>query len=81
MRLETVGVQRPGLARSLASKAEDVAAPEICDHGSACRDQAVLLEWHDAFSDDPILLSAHLDETAVRRFAERLGVGFARSER
>jgi hypothetical protein len=71
----------PELARLLGSAAGDVAAPEICDHVSAYRDGEVLLEWHDAFSDDPILLSAHLDETAVRRFAERLGVGFARSER
>jgi hypothetical protein len=35
------------------------------------RDQSVLLEWHDAFTQ-PMLLSGELPEQKVRTFAERL---------
>ena len=44
------------------------------DHLSAYLGSDVLLEWHDAFLDDPILLSHLLPEARVRAFASRLGV-------
>lgn len=65
------------VVRVLANEANAYgpAAPQLCDHVSAYLGSTVLLEWHDAFCDTPILLSGELAESAVRRFADRLGVG------
>lgn len=53
------------------------AYPELAVHFHAYCDQAVLLEWHDAFTN-PMLLSAEIPEQRVRAFAERLQMSFQR---
>jgi hypothetical protein len=47
------------------------AYPELAIHFHVYRDQAVLLEWHDAFTQ-PMMISGELSEQQVRAFAERL---------
>ena len=48
-----------------------VAIPSI--HAYVHNGRQVLLEWHDAFGDDPILISETLSESAVAAFAEAIG--------
>ena len=63
------------IAQVLAAQAEAYgpAAPQLCDHLSVYHGSTVLLEWHDAFLDNPALLSHELPESSVRGFAQRLG--------
>ena len=67
----------PESTRVLATGAEQYgpAAPQLCDHLSAYCATTVVLEWHDAFCENPMLLSHELPEIKVRAFAEYLGVG------
>ena len=58
----------------LAELAEGCAAPEIAVHLHAYAGGEVLLEWHDAFFDDPIYISNAAPEHHVRAFCHRLGV-------
>ncbi len=51
-----------------------IALPAI--HTHLYLDQHVLLEWYDAFTDDPIYLSASIPEAEVRRFADALGARY-----
>jgi hypothetical protein len=55
------------------SEANPPAAPQLCDHVSVYHGPTVLLEWSDAFCDNPLLLSGELEEASVRRFAARVG--------
>ena len=57
----------------LASLFDAHAAPEICDHFHVYLKDKVYLEWHDAFLDDPLLLSTDLPENVVGEFALALG--------
>jgi hypothetical protein len=59
----------------LADLMRSRAHPELAIHFHAYRDQAVLLEWHDAFTQ-PMLLSGELPEQKVRAFAERLRMSY-----
>ena len=65
----------PELSRALAASADQYgpAAPQLCDHLSAYLGSQVLLEWHDALDEDPMLLSRFLPEAEVRSFAARIG--------
>jgi hypothetical protein len=49
--------------------------PELAIHFHAYRDQTVLLEWHDAFTQ-PMLISGEFSEQQVRAFAERLKMSY-----
>lgn len=49
----------------------------VCSHCHVYRDGLVLLEWHDAFTSEPIYLSRTINEDAVARFAQALGSSFA----
>ena len=51
-------------------EAHRIALPAI--HTHLYKDGKVLVEWYDAFTDDPIYVSASIIETEVRRFAEAL---------
>lgn len=64
------------LAQAIATAAGTFgpAAPQLCDHVSAYSGPNVLLEWHDAFLGDPMLVSFSLPDHRVRAFAARLGV-------
>lgn len=46
--------------------ARGVALP--CIHVHVYEDQRVLIEWHDAFLDDPLLVSRRLPEERIRAF-------------
>lgn len=56
----------------LAKIMECHAAPELAIHFHVYRDDSVLLEWHDAFSQ-PMLLSRRISEDQVKALADRLG--------
>jgi hypothetical protein len=65
---------------ALASLIARHPAPEICDHLHAYVGSAVILQWHDAFFDDPLLLSSRVPEDAVKRFCQSLGCSYKRIE-
>ena len=54
------------------------AYPELAVHFHVYRDQTVLLEWHDAFTQ-PMLLSGELPEEKVKVFAESLRMSYKNS--
>jgi len=45
----------------------------FCTHCHVYRNGVVLLEWHDAFMDDPMYVSRIIGEDVVREFASRIG--------
>ena len=47
-----------------------------CIHFHCYHVNKVLLEWHDAFCDDPILISSSIAELDVARFSEKLNVEY-----
>lgn len=46
---------------------------EICDHFHAYLEEEVLFQWHDAFGNDPLLLSSRISEAKIREFCSKLG--------
>jgi sugar phosphate isomerase/epimerase len=54
--------------RGLAELARHCAAPEIAVHVHLYAGGQVLLEWYDAFFDDPLYVSNTVPETSVQRF-------------
>ena len=65
----------PQTMRRLAEMTRSCAYPELAIHFHIYREQSVLLEWHDAFTQ-PMLLSGELPEQEVRTFAERLSMSY-----
>ena len=57
-----------GFMNDLALMAENHAEPEMCDHLHLYKDNNLLLEWMDAFSDE-ILISKTVPEEVVKRFS------------
>ena len=49
----------------------------LCSHCHVHRDGSILLEWHDAFTTDPMYVSRTISEDAVGRFARALGSTYA----
>ena len=45
----------------------------FCAHCHVYRDDVVLLQWHDAFINDPMYISRTISAGAVTRFAQALG--------
>ena len=62
----------PENLRGLAVLIEAHRMPLPAIHTHLYHDQEVLLEWYDAFTDDPIYVAATVPEGDVRRFAEAL---------
>jgi hypothetical protein len=60
----------------LADLAEHCASPEIAVHLHVYAGGEILLEWYDAFFDDPIYVSGAVPEHAVQAFCDRLGVTY-----
>lgn len=56
-----------------------VETPVVCIHLYAYVGADLLLQWHDAFNRDPILVSRHLPPQAVARFCSELGVAVPKS--
>jgi len=61
------------LARIMKQHAE----PELAIHFHVYRNEIVLLEWHDAFSQ-PMLMNGTIPEEKVKVFADRIGKSFRR---
>ena len=59
------------LARVMQHHAE----PELAVHFHIYRNDSVLLEWHDAFSQ-PMLMSGAIPEEKVKVFADKIGKNF-----
>ena len=53
------------------------AEPELAVHFHVYRNDTVLLEWHDAFSQ-PMLMSGAIPQETVKVFADKIGKGFRR---
>jgi hypothetical protein len=60
----------------LAELFERHASPEVCDHFHAYAGSTVLLQWHDAFLDEPLLLSSAIPQEKVKRFCDALGCSY-----
>ena len=58
---------------ALAAFLEASPAGLFCVHCHVYRDGLVLLEWHDAFINDPMYMSRAISEDVVREFANRIG--------
>lgn len=58
---------------NLAAFLEQNPAGFFCTHCHVYRDGVVLLEWHDAFIDDPMYISREISADAVAGFAQALG--------
>jgi hypothetical protein len=58
---------------ALAAFLDKEPAGYFCTHCHVYRDGAILVEWHDAFMDDPMYVSRAISEDFVREFANRLG--------
>lgn len=59
--------------QALAAFLDDAPTGYFCTHCHVHRNGVILLEWHDAFMDDPMYVSRAISEHAVREFATRLG--------
>ncbi len=63
----------------LTKLTQSCAEPEVAAHFHVYCGQAVLLEWHDVFTQ-PALISGRLPGENIRRFAERLGLDCRQGE-
>ncbi len=59
----------------LAQLVEKHAELEIAVHLLVYRDNKVLIEWYDAFSD-PFYISKEISEDKIKIFSERLGIKY-----
>ena len=62
-----------GTMQSLATFLEKNPAGFFCTHCHVYRDGVVLLQWYDAFINDPMYISRAISADAVARFAQALG--------
>jgi len=56
---------------ALAALFVDHAPHEICDHFHVYHARRVLVQWYDALSTDPVLLSTDLPAAGIQALAER----------
>jgi hypothetical protein len=52
----------------------------LCDHIHAYKEATVLLEWHDAFIDDPMYVIPEIDETRIEKFCKNIGSTYSLKE-
>ena len=67
-----VAVSRDSM-EALAAFLDNEPAGFFCAHCHVYRDGAILVEWYDAFMDNPMYVSRTISEDLVREFAARLG--------
>jgi hypothetical protein len=60
----------------LAAFLDDRPAGYFCTHCHVYRVGAMLPSWHDAFADDPFLVSRTVGAEAIAAFANRLGCSY-----
>ena len=58
---------------ALAGFLETHPAGLFCVHCHVYRDGVVLLQWHDAFYDDPMYISRTMSDAVVAQFAQAIG--------
>lgn len=58
---------------ALADFLEKHPAGFFCAHCHVYRDGVVLLQWHDAFYDDPMYISRTISDESVAQFAQAIG--------
>ena len=63
----------PGNMQLLATLMKRYPVPEAFTHAQAYKDNEMLMEWHDVYCDDPILISRFLAEMQAKPFFERPG--------
>ena len=61
------------LLKGLVDQVKSGVVPYPSIHFHAYRGNSVLLQWHDAFHDDPLLVSNSITEDKVAHFCERIG--------
>lgn len=75
-RLKVFHVPATGIILTELSKImKHHAEPELAIHFHVYRDNTVLLEWHDAFSQ-PMLMSGAIPEERVKVFADKIGTSY-----
>jgi len=52
-----------------------IADPELAVHFHVYKEEEILLEWHDAFSN-PMLLSGKFNEEKIKQFSDKLGMKY-----
>ena len=52
----------------------------LCWHCHVHNGTAVLLQWHDAFGTDPILVATSVGEESIKRFANVLGSSYSTND-
>jgi hypothetical protein len=63
----------------LANIAKRCATPEVAMHFHVYKNNEVLLQWHDAFCDDPLYISKDVPEEKIKQFCDRLGLTYESS--
>jgi hypothetical protein len=66
----------PAHIETLSKLTENRASPEVAIHLHVYKQDQVLLEWHDAFFDDPMFISKQIPEEKVKRFCDELHVDY-----
>jgi len=51
---------------------EKNAQPEVCDHFHVYAESRILLEWHDAFFNDPFLVDRQISEEKLKNFCHSI---------
>ena len=51
---------------------ENNAQPEVCDHFHIYAENMILLEWHDAFFNDPFLVTGQISEEKLKVFCDSI---------
>lgn len=62
----------------LAELTKQCCPPQVAVHLHVYSDSAMLLEWYDAFSKDPMYLSKEVSEDRIKAFCSDLSVKFKR---
>jgi hypothetical protein len=65
------------LLDGIAQLINDGVVPYPSSHFHAYRENKILLEWHDAFIDDPMLLSVDISEDTVRQFCNLINSSYS----
>jgi len=64
---------------TIADLFEDNASPDVCDHFHVYAGNKVLLQWHDAFNDDPLLVDGQVSEEKLKSFTNSISASYRRA--
>ena len=66
----------PENVNGLAEIMEHHATPEGAIHLHIYKNDKIILEWHDAFFDDPMYISEDIDAQKIRQFCKKLSLKY-----